>query len=180
MPEEREGEPGVVADATESLVDDLLCLSDGVGTEIGEFAAFEVAPYLFDRIQVGGVGRKSLDYQSVTLRLEEGLHSFAAVRRESVPDQGHLVAVEVAVEFGEELHDRFVVLRARLHTEHEGGFAAVGPKAHRGRHRQSFPVEMVREDGRLALGCPGGSHRGEEAEPALGKRSRPPWPGRFF
>jgi hypothetical protein len=38
MPQEREGEPGVVADATEPFVDDLLCLTDGIGTEIGELA----------------------------------------------------------------------------------------------------------------------------------------------
>src|SRR5665213_995731 len=105
MPQEREGEPGVVADATEPFVDDLLCLSDGVGTEIGELAVLQIAPDLFDRIQVGGVGRKPLDHQPSSLALEEGLHSSAAVRRESVPDQGDLVTAEMTVEFGEELHD---------------------------------------------------------------------------
>ena len=89
---------------------------------------------------------------------------------------------EVAVEFGEELHDRLVVVGARLHAEDEGRFAAVGPKAHRGRHRQPLPVEVVGEDGGLTLRRPGGPHRGEEAEPALVLEDdpRPPGPGVFF
>src|SRR5674476_1597820 len=90
MPEECGGESGVVADATESLVDDLLCFSDGVRAEVGEFATFQVAPDLFDRIQVGGVGRKPLDHQPSSLVLDEGLHGSAAVGRESVPDEGDL------------------------------------------------------------------------------------------
>ena len=57
MTEECECQPGLVADATESLVDDLLGLVDGVEAEVGQFAAFQVAPDLFDRIEVGGVTR---------------------------------------------------------------------------------------------------------------------------
>lgn len=34
MPEEREGESGVVSDAAEAFIDDLLCLCDGVQTEL--------------------------------------------------------------------------------------------------------------------------------------------------
>ena len=63
MAEEREGQRGLVADAAESLVDDLLGLADGVGAEVGQFAAFQVAPDLFDRIEVGGVGRETFDDQ---------------------------------------------------------------------------------------------------------------------
>jgi hypothetical protein len=87
--------------------------------EIGEFGSFEIAPDLLDRIEVGGVGRKPLDHQPVALALEEGLHLVAPVRRESVPDQGDLVAVEVAVQFGQKVHDRFAVVRARLHAKDE-------------------------------------------------------------
>src|SRR5579863_3335950 len=104
MPQEREGEPSVVADATEPFVDDLLCLSDCVGTEIGEFAVLQIAPYLLDRVQVGGIGRKPLDHQPVSLALEKGLHRSAAMRRKSVPDQGDLVAVEMTAELADELH----------------------------------------------------------------------------
>ena len=150
--------------------------------QIGKFAALEIAPDLFDRIEVGGITRKPLDHQPSSLSLEEGLHVSAAVRRESVPNEGDLVAVEVTMEFGEELHDRLVVVGARLHAEDKGRLAAVGSKTHRGRHRQPLPVEVVGEDGRLTLGCPGRPHRREEAEPAfvLEDRSTRPWPGRFF
>jgi len=49
-----------------------------------------------DRVQVVGVGRKPLD-QPVALALDERLHGPAAVGRQSVPDEGDLVAVEVTV-----------------------------------------------------------------------------------
>ena len=93
MPQKREGECGVVADATERLVDDLLGLVDGVETEIGELAALQIAPDLFDRIEVGRIAREPFDHQPSSLVLEEGLHGSAAMRRKAVPDQGELVAV---------------------------------------------------------------------------------------
>ena len=92
MPEKRDGESGVLSDAAECLVDDLLGLSDGVGAEVGEYSTLEVAPDLFDRIGVGGIAQKPLYHQPSSLVLEEGLQSDAPVRRESVPDQGDLVA----------------------------------------------------------------------------------------
>jgi len=54
------------------------------------------------------------------------------VGRESVPDEGDLVAIEVAVELGEELHERFVVVGTRLHAEDEGCVAGVGSEAQSG------------------------------------------------
>jgi len=100
-----------------------------------------------------------------------------ALRWESVGDQGDLVTAKMTVQFGEELHDRFVVVRAWLHAEDEGGFAAVGPEAHGGGHRPALPVEVVGADGGLALRCPGGSHRGEEADPGLVLEDDPGPPG---
>ena len=63
MAEECEGQPGLVADAAEPLVDDLLRLADGVEAEVGQLAAFQVAPYLFDRIEIGGISREPFDDQ---------------------------------------------------------------------------------------------------------------------
>jgi len=60
--EECEGQSGLAADATEPLVDDLLGLADGVRAEVGELAALQVAPYLFDRIEVAAVVREVLAF----------------------------------------------------------------------------------------------------------------------
>ena len=116
MAKECESQLGLVADAAEPLVDDVGGLSDGVGAEVGELGSLQVAPYLFDRVEVVGVRRKSLDHQPVTLALDECLHGSAAVRRQSVPDEGDLVAVEMALELDEELHERFVVVGTGLHA----------------------------------------------------------------
>jgi len=180
--EESEGQRGLVADAAQPLVHDYFGVVDGVRAEVGQLATLQVAPDLFDRIEVGGVGGKSFDHQPRPLFLEEGLHGPAAVRRESVPDEGDLVAVQVTVELGEELHEGLVVVGTRLHPKHEGCVAAVGSEAQRGRHRQALPVEVVGEDRGLPFGRPGGPHRGEEAEPALVLEDDPgvPGPGVFF
>ena len=45
MSEKSECQHGLVADATESLADDLLGLVEGVEAEIGQFAAFQIAPH---------------------------------------------------------------------------------------------------------------------------------------
>ncbi len=65
---------------------------------------FRLPQILFDRVEVGGVGRETFDDQPLALLLDEALHRPAAVGGKSVPDQGDLVAVEVAVEFTEEVH----------------------------------------------------------------------------
>ena len=44
MAEECEGQPGFVTDAAEALVDDLFGFADGVQAQVGQLAAFEVAP----------------------------------------------------------------------------------------------------------------------------------------
>jgi hypothetical protein len=47
------------------------------------------------------------------------------VRREPVPDEVDLVAVEVVVKLDEELRDRFVVVRTRHHAEPQGSVAGL-------------------------------------------------------
>ena len=51
MAEEGEAELGFAADGAESLIGDLGGFVDGVGAEVDEFFAFEVAPYLFDGLR---------------------------------------------------------------------------------------------------------------------------------
>ena len=53
---------------------------------------------MFDRIEVGSVGREPFDYQPSSLHCDEGPHCSASMRRESVPNDGDLVTVEVGAE----------------------------------------------------------------------------------
>ena len=96
---------GLVADAAEPLVDNLLRFADGVQAEVGQLAALQVSPDLLDRVEVGGVSREPFDDQPFSLLLEEGLHDPAAMGRKSVPDEGDLVAVKVAAKLREELDE---------------------------------------------------------------------------
>jgi hypothetical protein len=158
--EEREGESGVVADAAEALVDDLGGLADGVRAQVGELGPFQVAPHLFDGVEVIGVGREAFDHQPVTLALDEPLHGPTAVGRQAVPDEGGFVAVEVAVELEQEVHDGLVVVGARLHGKYQGSIGPAGREAHGRRHRESLPVvQVVTEHRGLAPRSPGGPHR---------------------
>ena len=183
MSEEGETETSLAADPTQPLVDDLGRLGDGVGAQVGQLGAFEVAPYLFDRVEVIGVGRKPLDDQPMSLVRYEALHCFAAVRGEPVPDERDLVTAQMTVQLEKELHDGFVVVRARPQAEDQGGIAGVGRKADGSRHGESLPaVEAVTQHRGVAFGRPGGMHYGEEAEPALVLEDDPgpPGPGVFL
>jgi len=58
MSEEREGESGVAADAAETLVD-ISSLHQWCRGKIGELATLQIAPDLFDGIEVRGITGKS-------------------------------------------------------------------------------------------------------------------------
>ena len=51
MAEEGEGQPGLVVDVTEALVNILGGLTNGVQAEIGEFGSLQVARHLLDRAE---------------------------------------------------------------------------------------------------------------------------------
>ena len=126
MTKEGETQPGLAADPAQPFVDDLGCFGDGVGAQVGQLAALEIAPDLFDRVEVIGVGREPFDHQPMTLLEDEALHGPAAVRGKAIPDECDLVATEMAVHLCEELHDGFVVVRARPQPEDEGSIAGIG------------------------------------------------------
>ncbi len=164
MTEEGEAHIGVAPDAVESLVGVTGSVFDGVGAQVGQLARFEVAPDQFDGVEVMSVGGERFDNQPVALSSDPGLHHLGAVRGQTVPDQGELVAANVGVQIHQELDERLVVVGAGTHVEHQPGVGPVGGKTHGGRHREALPVEVVREDRGLSFGRPGSPHRGEEAE----------------
>lgn len=119
MSEEGEAQAGVRADAAEPLVDDVRSLADGVRAQVGEFSALQVPLHLLDRVAVVGVGREGLDDQPVSVGEKEPLHGPAAVGGEPVPDERDLVAVEMVVELGQELHQGFVVVGTGAEAKHQ-------------------------------------------------------------
>ena len=155
------------------------------GGVVGEFGPLQVAPHLFDRVEVVGIGREPFDHQPVALALDEKC-CMARLRWDGSPSQMRVTLSSSRWRWGfeEELHDGVVVVGARLHPEHERSFRTIGSEAHRRRHGQTACqlFRWWRRTGVLAPWCPGGPHRGEEAEPALVLEDDPgvPGPGVFF
>ena len=126
MVEEGKAKLRVAADAHESVVGRHGRFFDRIGTEIGEFPVLQVSPDLFDGIEVVSIRGQPLGDELVALGLEELIHRAAAVRGQSVPNEGGLVTFEQFTQLGDELHEGLVVERAHSHGEHQH---RVGPVA---------------------------------------------------
>ncbi len=63
MTKEREAESCVAADAIQAVFGACLDLSDGIATQVGELAGFEVAKDLLGRIELRRVARQAFDGQ---------------------------------------------------------------------------------------------------------------------
>ena len=99
-------------------------------------------PDVLHGVQFRGVGRQVLSFQAAFLVADELLRDFAAVAGKPIPNQQD-VAINIAEQMFEELNDLFGVdgLFEELKVE--------VPDSDAGNDRQSFPVEMELEDGRL-------------------------------
>jgi hypothetical protein len=112
-------EVGVGADAAQAVVCGFFDLFDGARAEVGQLAGFEVAPDALDGVKLMRVAGEAFDPQSGALLGDPGGHLLGGVRRQRVPDQGELAAVEEVVELGEELDERVIVVGAGAHVEDE-------------------------------------------------------------
>jgi len=112
--QERERQLRGVCDTTQSFAKCVAGLVHLVGTEVRQFATFDVAPNPFGGIQVRSVGREPLDLQPTALIAYELLHHSTAVRRQPIPNEDHLVAVHEAAEFFQKLNQTFAVKAVRL------------------------------------------------------------------
>lgn len=140
---------------------------------VGPRISLEVPPRIFDRIELGGVGREE-DGVDARRRGEERLHLRGAVRLKAIPEHNEGV-VEVAPELTQERHHL------------GGGDVPVGmePKiqAHvvpRGRHTQRgddgdllMSPGAVREDWRVASGTPRLADQGRHEHAALIEKCQP-------
>lgn len=147
---------------------------------VGAWIPFEIAPGIFDGIQLGGVGREE-DRVDSRRRGQERLHRLGAVRPRSVPEQNE-GAVEVALEEAQERH-------------HLGrGDVPIGmePKIHvhvvpRGRHTQRgddghllMSAGAVLEDWRVSSGTPRLADQGSHEHAALIEKCQPHFQARGF
>lgn len=126
-----------------------------LGADVRELGAFDVAPDLFDGIQVRRVPGEPFDRQPGSLPGQIGGHRPTLVRAESVPNEDHAPAPEVAFQATQEADERDVGVAAGMGVEVEPGAAAVPAKGQRPRDGQARPVPAsVSQDGRVTAGRP--------------------------
>ena len=135
-------------------------LAQIVGAVVGQRVSLEPRPQIFDRVELGGVGRKKGNLDVPVERIEIVAHQMAAMRFQSIPDyqQGLL---EMGFERFEEFDDLFFLDAALVQPEHTVG--ACEP----GNDRDVIPVEVKLNDGRVPLGRPGAHARRALADARL-------------
>lgn len=125
-------------------------------TQVREFVAFDVAPHLFDRVQLGRVGGEPFPLEPRALSRQVRGHGTALVRPQSIPEQNHALRAEMTPKVPEEGDERHVGVAAGVGMEVEACAPAV-PAERQGRgDREPLPMapRMGQDRGRAA-GRPG-------------------------
>src|ERR1700684_3513498 len=89
MPEERKGQSAGMAYATKAAAEGVGSFRHQFRTEIRHFAALDIAPDSFGRIEVGRIAGEPLDLQPVAL----------------IPDENHALAANEAFELLEKIDE---------------------------------------------------------------------------
>ena len=105
MPEERKGQSAGMAYATKATAEGVSSFGHQFRTEIRHFAALDIAPDSFGRIEVGRIAGEPLDLQPVALSPEELGHVTATVSRQMIPDENHALAANEAFELLEKIDE---------------------------------------------------------------------------
>src|SRR5450759_998787 len=149
-------------------------LAQIVGTVVGQRVSLEPRPQIFDRIEVGGVGREKGNLDVPVQRVEVIAHQTAAMRLQAIPDhqQGLL---EMSLQRFEKFDDLFFLDAAFVQPEQTVG--ACEPC----NNGDVIPVEVKVNDGSLPLECPGAYARGAFADAGLvHKDDQPTFSPGFF
>src|SRR5579859_4198862 len=136
-------------------------------TAVGQLPALEVGPEPLRRVQLGCVAGQPPDLEPVLLLGQELLHQQAPVRGQTVPEQDHLLAAEVAPQLANELDQRHLVVVALPGLEVEPAPAAVPAVGEGHGHRDAIPVERMAEDWGLAPARPGSPDNRRQRSSAL-------------
>src|SRR6266852_3483145 len=167
MAEKCEAKWCVASDAVQAVFGGFRHLAYGVGTEVGQLLGFHVAPDLLNGIEVRSIAWQRLNAQPIALVGDPVQHASAAVRWESIPDQDDRALLLMLMHFAEKVDQGFIVVGARTQLKDEVGVTAIGFVRQYAGDRQPLPREVVPQHGRLASGCPGGSHRRQQRHARL-------------
>src|SRR5215216_4325156 len=139
-------------------------LGERRGWQVGELDVFEVGPQVFDRVELGRIGREPLDGEPVALATQPGPHAGAPVRGEPVPDEHHPRA---GVERPKLLQDRdegVGVVAGLLQVKTKPGRGASRAVAEGGGHGGLLPAVAVAQGRRGAPWGPSAAHRWDQRD----------------
>src|SRR2546426_3334291 len=108
--------------------------------DIGQLAGLDVAPELFDRVQVGRIAWQPLDRQPRVLSGQVGGHHAARVTTQAIPDEQQALPGEVALEIAQKADQGRVRVAPRTRVEEEARPAAVPAKRQGPGDRQPLPM----------------------------------------
>lgn len=160
MPEEREWQSVSMADAAEAAAEGMGGFRHQFRAEIRHFAALDIVPDAFGRIEVGRVTGEPLDLQPVALGPQKQGHFTAPVSRQVVPDEDHVVTANRAFELLEKIDEAGGVEAVFLGASKQAGFLSIPTETQRCRHRSLIPmIPSCLQDRCLAPRTPGSPDR---------------------
>jgi hypothetical protein len=154
--EKGEGEVRLPSDAREAPVRRVTQPGEALGADVGQFAPLDVAPHLFDGVQLRSVPGQRFDRQPRALAAEIGPHGPALVGAKPVPEEHHAPAPKVPLELPQEGDQRHGGGAPRARLEVEARAPRVPVERQRPGHREALPGgPRVGQDGGLPARRPG-------------------------
>ena len=155
VPQEGDGQRWSLTDAGEPDTKRTTQGENIDGAEVCEFAVLEIAPDLFDGIQVRRVAGQSFDRQPRSLAGEIVLHDAALVSAQSIPHQDEVTVRKVALEGAQKADQREIGVVAGPRLEVTAAALAIPAKSQGGSDRQARPAAgRVTQDRRVAARGP--------------------------
>ena len=152
MPQEREGELRLPTHSREARAQWRTQRRQVRGTDVRQLARFDVAPELFDGVQLRCVGGQPLDGQPGALRGQKD-HDTALVPPQAIPDEQDTLPGKVALEVAEKGDEGDVRVGPRQRLEEETRPAVIPPKRQRAGDGEALPgAAGVDQDRRFAAG----------------------------
>src|SRR2546425_12311050 len=100
-----EGQVGLSSHARKARVERWPQRGQARCTDIGQLTSLDVAPELFDWIQVGRIAGQPLHREPRALPRQVGGHHTARVAAQAVPNEQHALLVEVALEVAQKRNE---------------------------------------------------------------------------
>jgi len=155
MPEEGEGEVRVATHTGEPVVQGSAQRGQLRRAHVGKFARLDVAPDLFDRVQLRSIAGQRFDLQPAALVSHVGAHRAALMRAQAIPDQDHAAAPKVSFQMAQKLDERQGRIGAGARLEIETGPPPIPAECQRSRHREPLPGPAgLGQDGGVAARRP--------------------------